>query len=54
MALDDVTAEGVERAMVEFDRLGREAFLSPQAYAPDNPVARRLYPSCGTKAAGRQ
>ena len=28
MALDDVTAEGVERAMVEFDRLGREAFLA--------------------------
>ena len=27
MALSDVTAKGVERAMVEFDRLGREAFL---------------------------
>ena len=27
MALGDVTAEGVERAMVEFDRLGRTAFL---------------------------
>ena len=28
MALSDVTVEGVERAMVEFDRLGREAFLA--------------------------
>ena len=28
MALSDVTARGVERAMVEFDRLGREAFLA--------------------------
>ncbi len=28
MALSDVTAEGVKRAMVEFDRLGREAFLA--------------------------
>ncbi len=28
MALSDVTAEGVERAIAEFDRLGREAFLS--------------------------
>lgn len=28
MALSDVTAEGVERAIVEFDRLGREAFLA--------------------------
>ena len=28
MTLRDVTTEGVERAMVEFDRLGREAFLS--------------------------
>ena len=28
MALSDVTANGVERAIVEFDRLGREAFLS--------------------------
>ena len=28
MALGDVTAEGVERAMVEFDRLGRTAFLA--------------------------
>ena len=27
MALGDVTVEGVERAVVEFDRLGREAFL---------------------------
>ena len=27
MALGDVTAEGIERAAVEFDRLGREAFL---------------------------
>ena len=27
MALGDVTARGVERAVVEFDRLGREAFL---------------------------
>ena len=27
MALRDVTAEGVERAMVEFDRLGRKVFL---------------------------
>lgn len=27
MALGDVTAEGVERAAVEFDRLGRDAFL---------------------------
>ena len=28
MALSDVTAKGVERAIVEFDRLGQEAFLS--------------------------
>ena len=28
MALSDVTANGVERAIVEFDRLGRETFLS--------------------------
>ena len=28
MASSDVTAEGVERAIAEFDRLGREAFLS--------------------------
>ena len=28
MALDDVTAEGVERAMLECDRLGRESFLA--------------------------
>ena len=28
MALSDVTAEGVERAMVEFDRLGRDSFLA--------------------------
>ena len=28
MALGDVTAEGVERALVEFDRLGREDFLA--------------------------
>jgi hypothetical protein len=28
VALSDVTAEGVEHAMAEFDRLGREAFLS--------------------------
>lgn len=27
MTISDVTADGVERAMVEFDRLGREAFL---------------------------
>ena len=28
MALSDVTAEGVERAMAEFDRLGRASFLA--------------------------
>ena len=28
MALSDVTAQGVERAMVEFDRLGRKVFLA--------------------------
>ena len=28
MALSDVTAEGVKRAMAAFDRLGREAFLA--------------------------
>ena len=28
MASSDVTREGVELAMVEFDRLGRDAFLS--------------------------
>ena len=27
MALSDVTAEGMERALMEFDRLGREDFL---------------------------
>ena len=32
MALDDVTAEGVERAMVEFDRLGRQAFLDQSGF----------------------
>ena len=32
MALSDVTAEGVERAMVEFDRLGREAFLGQSSF----------------------
>ena len=28
MALSDLTVEGVERAMVEFDRMGRESFLA--------------------------
>ena len=28
MALSDVTKKGVERAIVEFDRLGREDFLA--------------------------
>ena len=32
MALSDVTAEGVERAIAEFDRLGREAFLSKYGF----------------------
>ena len=32
MALSNVTAEGVERAMAEFDRLGREAFLARYGY----------------------
>ena len=32
MALSDVTAEGVERAMAEFDRLGREAFLAENGF----------------------
>ena len=34
MALGDVTAEGVERAMVEFDQLGREAFLHQSGFGP--------------------
>ncbi len=34
MALSDVTAEGVIRAMAEFDRLGREAFLSAFGFRP--------------------
>ena len=32
MALRDVTADGVERAMAEFDRLGRESFLSHHGF----------------------
>ena len=32
MALSDVTADGVERAVVEFDRLGRTAFLGQSSF----------------------
>ena len=32
MALGDVTAEGVVRAMAEFDQLGREAFLKKYGF----------------------
>ena len=34
MALNDVTAQGVERAMVEFDRLGRATFLDQSGLGP--------------------
>lgn len=32
MALSDVTADGVERALSEFDRLGRDAFLAEHVF----------------------
>lgn len=32
MALRDVTAEGVQRAINEFDQLGRDAFLSKYGF----------------------
>ena len=32
MALRDVTADGVERALTEFDRLGRDAFLAEHGF----------------------
>lgn len=32
MALSDVTADGVERALSEFDRLGRDAFLAEHGF----------------------
>ena len=32
MALSDVTAEGVERAIAEFDRLGRDSFLAEYGF----------------------
>ena len=32
MALSDVTSEGVERAIAEFDRLGRDAFLAEHGF----------------------
>ena len=34
MALNDVTAQGVERAMVEFDRLGRATSLDQSGLGP--------------------
>ena len=32
MALSDVTADGVERAIAEFDRLDRDAFLAKHGF----------------------
>ena len=32
MALSDVTADGVERAVAEFDRLDRDAFLAKHGF----------------------